>query len=60
MPIFDRAFYKIEVSENTTVGQSLLSVVGKSNVGGTVAYSIVDGDPESHFDVDYLDGKIRD
>ena len=57
MPVFDRAFYKLQLSENTTVGTSLLTTVAKSNIGGIVAYTIINGDPESLFDVEYMNGK---
>lgn len=56
VPVFEKASYSAELSEDATVGTRLITVSAVSNVDGTIGYAIVDGDPDNHFHMQYISG----
>jgi hypothetical protein len=41
-----------------TFGVQILQVNAMSNVGGTVGYTIVAGNDDAHFDIEYITGRV--
>ncbi|XP_069495463.1 protocadherin Fat 3 isoform X2 [Ambystoma mexicanum] len=56
MPVFDRAFYTAQVSEDIAMHTPILSINATSPEGQGIIYTIVDGDPYNHFNIDFDSG----
>lgn len=59
-PVFRKHVYHVSVNENSAVGTQLLSVQaeGAGINDSMIIYSIVDGDPNWQFDIDYVTGTV--
>ncbi|XP_036379708.1 protocadherin Fat 3-like [Megalops cyprinoides] len=58
MPIFDKPFYGVSVSENVALLTPILGVKATSPEGENMIYTIVDGDPSSQFNIGFNTGII--
>ncbi|XP_077578530.1 protocadherin Fat 3a isoform X2 [Stigmatopora nigra] len=61
-PMFSRNLYTTAVSEDATIGESVVQLVAEdldSQLNGAILYSIVSGDRDNQFFVDPLSGTIK-
>ncbi|XP_058490764.1 protocadherin Fat 3a isoform X2 [Solea solea] len=61
-PMFSRDLYSAVVSEDSTIGDSVVQLVAEdvdSQVNGAILYSIVSGDRDNQFFIDPLSGVIK-
>ncbi|XP_035289609.1 protocadherin Fat 3-like [Anguilla anguilla] len=58
MPVFDKPFYGISVSEDVAIFTPILVINATSPEGESIMYTIVDGDPSSQFSIDFESGII--
>ncbi|XP_028838817.1 protocadherin Fat 3 isoform X3 [Denticeps clupeoides] len=59
MPVFEKPFYGISVTEDIPVLTSILSINATSPEGQNIIYTIVDGDPFLQFDIGFDTGVIN-
>ncbi|XP_043928134.1 protocadherin Fat 3 isoform X2 [Protopterus annectens] len=58
MPVFDRPFYRISVNEDVQPNTPVLSINATSPEGQGIIYTIVDGDPDYQFNIDFDTGVL--
>ncbi|KAM6946143.1 protocadherin Fat 3a [Aplochiton taeniatus] len=58
MPMFDKSFYAVSVSEDVEVHTPILGINATSPEGQSVIYTIVEGDPSLQFDIGFDTGVI--
>uniref|UniRef100_A0A4W6CNF7 FAT atypical cadherin 3a n=1 Tax=Lates calcarifer TaxID=8187 RepID=A0A4W6CNF7_LATCA len=61
-PMFSRDLYSAVVSEDATIGESVVQLVAEdvdSQLNGAILYSIVSGDRDNQFFIDPLSGVIK-
>ncbi|XP_038549253.1 protocadherin Fat 3a isoform X2 [Micropterus salmoides] len=61
-PMFSRDLYTAVVSEDATIGESVVQMVAEdvdSQLNGDILYSIISGDRDNHFFIDPLCGVIK-
>lgn len=58
MPVFEKPFYQISVSEDTSMHTPILSIDATSPACDRIIYTIVDGDAFSQFSIGYDTGVI--
>ncbi|XP_042342086.1 protocadherin Fat 3-like [Plectropomus leopardus] len=58
MPVFDKSFYSVSVSEDVAVHTPILGINATSPEGQNIIYTIVDGDPSLQFDIGFDTGVI--
>ncbi|KAM7399908.1 hypothetical protein PAMP_019144 [Pampus punctatissimus] len=61
-PMFSRDLYTAVVSEDATIGESVVQLVAEdmdSQLNGAILYSIVSGDRDNQFFIDPLNGVIK-
>ncbi|XP_028275191.1 protocadherin Fat 3 [Parambassis ranga] len=58
MPVFDKSFYSVSVSEDVAVHTPILGLNATSPEGQNIIYTIVDGDPSLQFDIGFDTGVI--
>uniref|UniRef100_A0A3B3RFX2 FAT atypical cadherin 3 n=1 Tax=Paramormyrops kingsleyae TaxID=1676925 RepID=A0A3B3RFX2_9TELE len=58
MPVFEKPFYQISVSEDTAMHTPILSINAASPACDKIIYTIVDGDASSQFSIGYDTGFI--
>lgn len=59
MPVFEKAFYTIEIPENTQLHTPVLHVQAKDSEGPRVVYTISEGDPFKQFSIDFNTGVVH-
>lgn len=59
MPVFDKPFYGVTVTEDVAVSTALLTVNATSPEGQSVIFTITDGDLSLQFDIGFDTGIIR-
>ncbi|XP_055053276.2 protocadherin Fat 3a isoform X1 [Misgurnus anguillicaudatus] len=58
MPVFDRPFYSVKVSEDVPVWTPILGINASSPEGQSVLYTITHGDPDTLFSIGFDTGVI--
>lgn len=59
MPVFEKAFYTIEIPENIQLHTPVLHVQANDSEGPRVVYTISEGDPFKQFSIDFNTGVIH-
>lgn len=59
MPVFERAFYSIEIPENIQLHTPVLLVQANGSEGPRIVYTISEGDPFKQFSIDFNTGVIH-
>ncbi|TMS23972.1 Protocadherin Fat 1 [Larimichthys crocea] len=59
MPVFEKAFYSIEIPENIQLHTPVLHVQANDSEGPRIVYTISEGDPFKQFSIDFNTGVIH-
>lgn len=59
MPVFEKAFYSIEIPENIQLRTPVLHVQASDSEGPRIVYTISEGDPFKQFSIDFNTGVIH-
>ncbi|XP_041822090.1 protocadherin Fat 1a [Chelmon rostratus] len=59
MPVFEKAFYSIEIPENIQLHSPVLHVQANDSEGPRIVYTISEGDPFKQFSIDFNTGVIH-
>lgn len=59
MPVFEKAFYTIEIPENIQLHTPVLHVQANDSEGPRIVYTISEGDPLKQFSIDFNTGVIH-
>ncbi|TWW58827.1 protocadherin Fat 1a isoform X4 [Takifugu flavidus] len=59
MPVFEKAFYTIEIPENIQLHTPVLHVQANDSEGPRVVYTISEGDPFKQFSIDFNTGVVH-
>lgn len=59
MPVFEKAFYTIEIPENIQLHTPVLHVQANDSEGPRIVYTISEGDPFKQFSIDFNTGVIH-
>lgn len=58
-PVFEKAFYSIEIAENIQLHTPVLHVQANGSEGPRIVYTISEGDPFKQFSIDFNTGVIH-
>ncbi|XP_057698824.1 protocadherin Fat 1a isoform X1 [Corythoichthys intestinalis] len=59
VPVFEKAFYSIEIPENIQVHAPVLHVQASDSEGPRIVYTLTEGDPFKQFSVDFNTGVLH-
>ncbi|KAL1023572.1 hypothetical protein UPYG_G00042580 [Umbra pygmaea] len=59
MPVFEKPFYSIEIPENIQLHTPVVHVQASDSEGPKIVYTISEGDPFSHFSINFNTGVIN-